>query len=148
MLGLETIFTSLISAVVGGTVVAIITHALTIKREREQKKREFILKFLVEAWQNIEAGSREQTDIHRKSEVLEKAIADIQLFGSATQIAMADKWAKEMVSKNSSDSTVLLNDLRDDLRRELGLPDPARKLFFFRLTPKFPRDASKEQLEQ
>jgi hypothetical protein len=92
------------------------------------------MRYLIEAWKNLEIGSRNETDIHRKSEVLEKAVADIQLFGSPEQIEMADKWAKDMVSKQSGDTTPLLRNLQDSLREELGLPKSPR-FFLFRLTP-------------
>ena len=138
----ETIGLSLASSLIGGLVVAIANHFMTKRREREQRKREFVLKFLVDAWQNLEAGSRNEIDIHQKSKALEKAIADIQLFGSPAQIQMANTLAKEMVSKGSSGTTDLLADLQKDLRRELGLhPSPVR-LFFFRLTPKIPKSSS------
>jgi len=135
----HTILVSVLSSLFGGLVVAAANHFMTRRREHEQRRKEFVLKFLIEAWQNLEIGCRDDLDIHRKSQALEKAIADIQLFGSPAQIAMADKWAKEMVTKGVGGTTELLADLQKDLRRQLGLQDSPVKLFFFRLTPKSPK---------
>jgi hypothetical protein len=123
-----------VSSLVGAIIGSAITHLLTVRRDRDQRRREFKLKYLIEAWKNLEIGSRNETDVHRKSEVLEKAVADIQLFGSPGQIEMADTWARDMVNKQKGDTTPLLKNLQDSLRQELGLPKSPR-FFLFRLTP-------------
>jgi hypothetical protein len=124
-----------LSSIFGAIFGVIVTHRFASRRDRDQKRREFALKYLIEAWQNIEEGSREDVDIRRKSQLLEKAIVDIQLFGSPNQIQMAKRWTDEMVSKSTSPTTPLLQDFQHEIRRELGLKRSPVSLFFFRLTP-------------
>jgi hypothetical protein len=128
-----------LSGLVGALIGVIAGHLLTARRDREQKRREFAIKYLVEAWQNLELTSR-QIDIVRKSQAMEKAIADIQLFGSPEQISLAQKFTQEMSAKGSSDATVLLQELQVSLRKELGLKKPPTKIFFLRVTPLLPDD--------
>ena len=130
-------------ALIGAIIGALLGHKLTKERDREQRRRELVLTYLIDAWKNLETGSRDTIDIHRKSEVLEKAIADIQLFGSPEQIRMASEFAKSMTANNSANTTPLLSDLRDSLRLELNLKR-APTLFFFRLTPRVPKSSSIE----
>jgi hypothetical protein len=130
-------------ALIGAIVGALLGHRLTRERDREQRRRELVLTYLIDAWKNLETGSRDNVDIHRKSEALEKAIADIQLFGSPEQIGMASEFAKSMTANSSANTTPLLSDLRDSLRLELNLKK-APTLFFFRLTPRVPKSSSIE----
>jgi cell division protein FtsL len=125
---------------IGAAIGVVTTHFLTKRRDREQKRREFALKYLIEVWQNLELSSYDDIDIIKKSRALEKAVTEIQLFGSADQIRLADSFAKEMTANNKSNTTILLQALQTSLRRELGLEPAPMKLFFFRLTPKSPDD--------
>jgi len=136
---METIVTPLLSALLGGTIVAVVTHLLTSRRERQRNKREFNLKYLIDAWKNLNKGSRDDVGIHEKAPALESAIADVQLFGSPAQIRMAQKIAQEMTEANTSNTTDLLHDLRDGIRRELELEKAPEGAFFFRITPLTPR---------
>jgi hypothetical protein len=88
----------------------------------------------------LELSSYDNVDLVKKSRALEKAITDIQLFGSANQIVLADRFAKEMTANNSANTTILLQALQTNLRKELGLEPAPMRLFFFRLTPKSPDD--------
>jgi hypothetical protein len=128
-----------LSGLIGAMIGVVAAHLLTARRDREQKRREFAIKYIVDAWQNLELGSR-QIDVVRKSQVLEKAIADIQLFGSLDQIKLAQKFTLEMSASGSSDTTVLLQELQDSLRKELGLRKAPTKIFFLRVTPMRPDD--------
>jgi hypothetical protein len=51
----------------------------------------------------------------------ESAIADIQLFGNAKQIELAQNVAKQFASQGSVSCDNLLEELRKDLRAELDL---------------------------
>jgi hypothetical protein len=124
-----------LSGLIGAAIGVFATHRFATTRDREQKRREFALKYLIEAWQCLEEGSRPGLDVGRQAKILEKAVVDIQLFGSAEQIKLARQWTNEMVSKNNSQTTPLLRDFQQQIRRELGLQRSPEELFFFRLTP-------------
>jgi len=119
----QTIVFSFASSLIGGLVVAAANHFMTKRRDREQRKREMVTKFLIDAWQNLGAGSRDETAIHTKSKALEKAIADIQLFGSPEQIKLAKNFSIEMVQNNSGASTELLSDLQKRSLGSIGLTE-------------------------
>jgi len=53
-------------------------------------------------------------------EDFQKAVADIQFFGSAKQIQYIQKLVKDLVELQLFNPEPLLSSLRDDLRRELG----------------------------
>jgi hypothetical protein len=129
---------SLLSAILGGTLVAIVNHHLTNRRERFRSKREFNLKYLIDAWRNISKGSRRGTELREKASALETGIADIQLFGNATQISLAQRLADDVVKTNITKPGELLIDLRDSIRRELDLEAITNDYIFFEIevTPK------------
>jgi hypothetical protein len=136
---------SLLSSIVGGLIVAFVNHAMTKRREHDRSKHELNLKYLIEAWRNLSKGSRDDVEIWEKASALEKGIEDVQLFGSAEQIKMAQLMAQEMTTKGSSNTTPLLHNLRNDIRRELRLENVAEAEFFFRITPTIPRPSRPEK---
>ena len=52
---------------------------------------------------------------------MESAIADIQLFGSSRQAALAFEFAQSCAGAEPASALDLLRELRADLRHELGL---------------------------
>jgi hypothetical protein len=125
----QTAVVSLGSALVGGYFV----HLLSGLRERNSKRRELVTKYLIEIWQTIESvnKSKENDALLR----FEKPVADIQLFGSDSQIEIVHSIVNEIVKNQTSDTTDLLVNLRDSLRNELGLPKLSHKFFWFRSIP-------------
>jgi hypothetical protein len=107
---------AVISSVVGWFVV----HSLSRKRDFENKKKEIRISYLINAWQLLESASNRDKDFSRY-ENIEKAIADIQLFGTQSQIEIAQQIADEFKTTLSADTLDLLIELRRDLRCELGL---------------------------
>ena len=61
------------------------------------------------------------------------AITDIQLFRSAVQVAVAQKFTFEMAEQGRASADELLDSLRSDLRRELELERVDGKLAFLRI---------------
>ncbi|UAK42812.1 hypothetical protein K8P02_00525 [Bacteroides nordii] len=96
-----------------------IVHSLNKKRDLINKKKEMRIKYLITAWQLLESASNR----HDASLInnLEKAIADIQLFGSLKQIQLSKEFVSDMKTNRTADTSKLLNELRNDLRKELDL---------------------------
>ena len=63
---------------------------------------------------------------------LEKAIADMQLFGNRRQIALAVRVAEEIDETGSASTEEILQELRHMVRKELGLRQTWEELVFFR----------------
>lgn len=106
---------ALLGTLVGWTV----EHHLSRKRDLTNKKREMKISYLIEAFRLIESASNRRDFEHKV--LLEKALADIQLFGSLEQIVLAKELASQFVKSNIFEASKLLTSLRNDLREELGL---------------------------
>jgi len=107
-----------------------ITHYLALKKSAKDKKREVIIEYLINAWRTLEnASNRFDNSLNAK---LETAIADIQLLGTQKQIELAQQLA-DQITQTSGDALELLMQLREDLRKELGLSSVKRDLKILRL---------------
>ncbi len=94
-------------------------HRLTAWRDRVNHKRKISTDFLIKAFQNLaNAANREPSPQYFRD--MEAAIADIQLFGSTSQIKMIETFTKEFAEKGQASMDPLLSSLRKDLRKELG----------------------------
>ncbi len=96
-----------------------LAHRLAASRDRARKRREQRVQYLIEAWRSmVDCANRE--DASRLGN-LERALADVQLFGSPRQIALAQDAIREFASSRTVELDALLAELRRDLRSELGL---------------------------
>jgi hypothetical protein len=100
---------------------AILGRVFGVRSESENRRRELRVNVLVEAWRNIEraamrAGAEEMRG-------LERALADIQLFGTPAQVEHAASVARSMNERRRTKGQVgdLLEALRLELRTELRL---------------------------
>lgn len=114
-----------ISLIISGIAVVIticgwfVIHLMSKKRDFINKKKEIRISYLINAFRRIEDSiHRSDTD---KLLQLESAIADIQLFGTKEQIELSRQFAIELAQSHQADNKLLLMNLRDDLRKELGL---------------------------
>lgn len=112
------------------------THTLNRERDYENKKKEIRIMYLIDAYRKIEdASNRENGSLRILN--LESAIADIQLFGDIKHIALSRQVAKEIEEEGHCNNLALLEQLRDDLREELGLqPLPPNDWHFLRFNIK------------
>ena len=121
------------------TIVAVIgwffAHRLAAARDRENKRREQRIHYLVEAFRRL-ATVGNRPDLSEFADELESAIADIQLFGTPEQIKKVQAFTKEMGEKHEVSLNDLLTDLRQNLRKELGLPEVERKMWWLRVKRK------------
>nr|VFJ91468.1 MAG: hypothetical protein BECKH772A_GA0070896_100326 [Candidatus Kentron sp. H]VFJ92610.1 MAG: hypothetical protein BECKH772B_GA0070898_1003129 [Candidatus Kentron sp. H]VFJ99337.1 MAG: hypothetical protein BECKH772C_GA0070978_100317 [Candidatus Kentron sp. H] len=101
-----------------------VVHVLNASRDRRNKRREIRVKYLIEAYRNLESASN-RGPIHGTSfgSRSESAIADIQLLGTEGQIRMAKEVATAIAEKHANSDVIraLLMSLRDELRKELDL---------------------------
>ena len=111
-----------------------ILHILSKRRDLSNKKNEITIQYLITAWQLLENASN-RNDGTRNADV-EKAIANIQLFGTPTQIQLAQKLSDEIGDTQQGDTKPLLIELRKELRKELELEVVGDKLRHFRFNKK------------
>jgi hypothetical protein len=108
---------SLISAVIGGAIVAVVSHLLTRQRETERRRTEKAIEYRIEAWRAI----ADQTGRVLDADAFEKALAETILFGDEREVQLVSKIMDEFVAKGTADTTELLKLLRRNIRDELGL---------------------------
>jgi hypothetical protein len=121
----------LITTIVGilGWIVA---HRLTAKRDLANKRRELRVKYLIDAYRQLE-GAGNRIESSSKWTELESAIADIQLLGTPEQVEMAKRFAEEFAENRVASLDNLLFDLRETLRAELQLEPVKSKIKYLRI---------------
>jgi hypothetical protein len=124
---LQTGLVSLGSALVGGAFV----HFLAGRRDKEAKRRELVTKHLIDIWNDLDIAGNPKS--FADSTRMERAISNIQLFGTEQMIKMARANALEFSAKGKTDNLEILSSLRDELRTELGLSPTSQKYLALRI---------------
>jgi hypothetical protein len=101
--------------------VGILAHLLSARRDRLNQKREKKIAYLIEAYRQLESCAHRLGSEEEKK--LESAVADIQLFGSPSQVKLVQAFVREFSATQAGSLDQLLQDLRRDLRRELRLEE-------------------------
>jgi hypothetical protein len=120
-------------ALVGSYVV----HRMTVSRDRANKRRELRVQYLIDAYRKLEGVANRSSPVDTsdpRAAILESSVADIQLFGSASQVGKAKEFAKQFASKQPAKLDELLADLRQDLRKELDLEPVAKDVLHLRVS--------------
>ena len=91
------------------------------------------MQYLVDAYRRLEFVSNRPISPESAPE-FEKAIADIQLFGSPRQVLLAREFTTMFAEKGTHSLDPLLGDLRSSLREELNLEPVASNITFLRMT--------------
>jgi hypothetical protein len=89
------------------------------RRQRENRQETERLKFLVAAYRSL-AGSFSPPTVEQRPQ-MEEALADIVLFGSIRQVELAARCALDLTRGESVAYQPLIDELRLDLRTQLGL---------------------------
>jgi len=108
-------------------------HQRQIERDRISKRRDLRLGFLIDAYRRLEFVSNRPITPDTSKD-FEKAIADIQLFGAASQVELAREFAVRFARDGTAPLDPLLSALRHDLREELLLDDIPREITYLRMT--------------
>ena len=125
-------------------------------RDLKNKQREVKVQYLIEAYRcmamdiagrksiNKPIGGETQEEINNRLKNIERALTDIQLFGSNSQIEALHKMCNDIIGKMktpgmsniSVETRDLLAGLRDELRDYLGLErvkDSEKEVFYLRV---------------
>lgn len=110
---------------IGSLIVIIgwfITHYFFQKRDSKNKRKEIVLDFLINSYRTLtnDISDRDLNHYERQYK-FESLISDLQLFGSKKQVELARTIAVEMRTQSNSNLDLLINDLKDSLRKELNL---------------------------
>jgi len=93
------------------------------------------IEHLLDAYRKLEAAALRE-DLSPYEDGVEAAIAEIQLLGTVTQANLAAGFAQALATTRRGDLTKLLQDLRDDLRKEFSLQPVSGKPVHLRITQK------------
>jgi len=96
------------------------------RRQRENRQETERLRFLVMAYRSMAGSFTPATGEHRQQ--MEEALADVVLFGSLHQVELASACAQALTRGEPVDYQPLIEDLRADLRSQLGLEPIAADL--------------------
>ncbi|WP_332752123.1 preprotein translocase subunit YajC [Hydrogenophaga sp.] len=116
-----TLFASLVIALVLLAIRIVVMQRVQQRRQRENRQETERLKSLVAAYRAL-AGSFSPATVENASQ-MEETLAEIVLFGSLPQVELAASCARALRRGESPDYQPLVEELRSDLRRQLGL-DP------------------------
>ena len=110
-----------------------VVHYLAGKRDQANKRRDLRVQYLIEAYRRLEfAGNRPLTE--EVAPEFEKAVADIQLFGTPKQVELAQAFALGFAKNGTHPLDPLLNELRQELRKELNLEAVQPTIKYLRIT--------------
>ncbi len=116
-------------------VLAVAGWAVERASARRSVRRDRVVTYLIDAYRTLDdASNRGPSDGNREREIaVEKAVSDIQLFGSEAQVRLADEFARDFATKGAADTTKLLEELRRSLRKELRLKSIGERRVWLRI---------------
>jgi len=114
-----TLIASLVVAVVLLGIRVFVMQRVQQRRQRENRQETERLRSLVAAYRSLAGSFSPAADTDQAQ--LEEALADIVLFGSLRQVELAARCAMALVQAKPVDYQVLVEELRSDLRTQLGL---------------------------
>jgi hypothetical protein len=114
-----TLIASLLVTIILLAIRIFVMQRVQTKRQRENRQETERLRSLVAAYRSLAGSFSPAADADRAQ--LEEVLGDIVLFGSLRQVELAAQCATSLVRGEPVDYQVLVEDLRSDLRRQLGL---------------------------
>ena len=117
----------------------VVAHKLTSKRNVDNNRRELITNCFIDVYHALGclvAGCVAGRITSEVSDDLNKAFASIQLFGNDEQIELANKIANH-ISENrglTKELGVLLESLRNQLRKDLNIPETQATIFHLNMS--------------
>ena len=114
-----TIIASLLVAVVLLAIRVFVMQRIQQRRQRENRQETERLRSLVAAYRSLAGSFSPAAQEHRMQ--MEETLADIVLFGSLHQVQLAARCATSLTRGEAVAYQPLIEDLRSDLRAQLGL---------------------------
>ncbi|MGA8541207.1 MAG: hypothetical protein WB566_17020 [Terriglobales bacterium] len=123
-----------IPALVALAIVAL-THFFTVRREIASRRREQRIGYLVSAFRGLSKANNHPR-LYEVADDLEQAISDIQVFGTPEQVQLAQRFGEELGKTQEAELDSLLTELRNSLRKELGLEAVPSRMLWMRIQRK------------
>jgi hypothetical protein len=122
-------------AIIAAIVIVVgwrVVHRQEMQRDRDSKRRDLRIGYLIDAYRRLEYVSNRPISLEMTPD-FEKAIADIQLFGTSKQVELAQTFAVEFAENGVAQLDPLLSELRQDLRAELDLDTVSPRIKYLRM---------------
>jgi len=118
---------------------------LNSRRDTANKRRELVVQHLIGAYKILtqEIGRRDTTS--ESMTKLENLLSEIQLFGSKQQVELARKLSNQTANEGISEIDPLIEDMRNHLRKELGLELVEGKTIWLRFKKEFRQKIDNEK---
>jgi len=100
-------------------VVVALGQVFSAHRDRENKRREQRIDYLVSAFRALSKANHHPR-LYEVADDVEQAVSDIQLFGTPRQVQLVRTFATQLATTKEAELDSLLCELRDSLRHELG----------------------------
>jgi hypothetical protein len=111
------ILMTIVLAVIGW----IIGYYFTTRKDINQKRRDISIEHLINAYRILTNEISHRKETQESNIKLENILSDIQLFGSLEQVNLAKDLADTVASGGEFQLDPLINSLRNDLRKMIGL---------------------------
>ena len=112
-----------------------VANQFGMAQNRINKRRELKVQYLVEAYRNLEAVSNRLSLSNEEQKVVERAVADLQLFGTKAEVEAAQEFIATQAKEGIASIANLLQLMRKNLREELNLEAVPHNLLFLRYIP-------------
>lgn len=109
-------------------------HQFNVHRDRQNKRRDLRIQFLLEAYRRLESAANRDGKTVEQRLAFESAVADIQLLGTKEQVAATVAYLHQHAAGAGAQIDSVLRLLRGDLRKELGLSGKVENAVVFRFT--------------
>lgn len=135
-----TYITTALGIIIPSIAASYFTYLRVNKNNLKQEKQKLILNYLTESFRKLAlAVQRPPKDGSPYFRDLESVVADIQLFGTKSQVDTILEFLDEWKKHNQGNLNNMLDKLRNELRKELGLTAIEAGIRWFR-----PEGAPKE----
>lgn len=111
-----------------------VAHQFNVYRDRQSKRRDLRVQFLLDAYRRLESAANRDTKTEEQMLAFESAVADIQLLGSPEQVAATVIYLRQHAAGHGAQIDEVLRLLRCDLRKEVGLSGEVENGVVFRFT--------------
>jgi len=111
------ILITIILAVIGW----VVGYYFTTRKDINQKRRDLSIEHLINAYRILTNEISHRKETKENNTQLENILSDIQLFGSEEQVQLAKDLANTVASGGEFQLDPLINSLRNDLRKMIGL---------------------------
>ena len=125
---------SALTALVAALLASVLTHFLTSRRDQRNEQRRQRATILLSAFAALLSASN-RPRLHEVGSSVERAIAEIQALGTASQITLAQAFVSNLIARKDAPMDPLLADLRSYLRKELGAEPIETPIMWLRIEP-------------